>query len=87
MIALLAYQGPENKRNYQLPVDGIEIFLFMVIIDSSSAVRTRFFAPLINLITQCDNQRSCPDLPDDDWMRIGIARVIPVALPRYLATI
>ena len=49
----------------------------MVIIDSCSApLSLRFFAPLAGLEDCCRSTRSCPELSDESWLRVGITRTL-----------
>lgn len=35
-----------------------------------------FFGPLHDLVSQCAHQRSCPELPDESWIHLGLHRVL-----------
>ena len=39
-------------------------------------VAQRFFLPLEQLLPQCDHLRLCPALPDGDWLRLLVHRVL-----------
>jgi hypothetical protein len=39
-------------------------------------VSQQLFQPLHQQLTQCDATRSCPVLPDEDWLQIGLARIL-----------
>jgi len=41
-----------------------------------SALHAHFFDPLTNLFVQLKSTRSCPKLCDEDWLHIGILRVL-----------
>jgi hypothetical protein len=46
---------------------------------SSSPAHTvahRFFAPLLDLLPSCQHSRLCPALPDSDWLRLLVGRVL-----------
>lgn len=36
----------------------------------------RFFAPALDLIVSCEHRRSCPELSDEDWLRLGVHRCL-----------
>lgn len=49
----------------------------MVIIDSCFLpLSRRFFAPLAPIADSCRSARSCPELSDDAWLRVGITRIL-----------
>ena len=43
---------------------------------STSSFAQSFFAPLFELLLHADNQRVCPELTDQDWLRLGVRRAI-----------
>ena len=43
---------------------------------SNEDTHTRFFSPALSLLESCDSHRSCPALPDDKWIELGVSRVI-----------
>jgi hypothetical protein len=42
----------------------------------SPAVRAAFFAPLVRAAQAASARRSCPELSDDLWLELGVARVL-----------
>jgi len=42
----------------------------------TSALHTHFFAPLTGLFVKLKTTRCCPKIPDEDWLQIGVARVL-----------
>ena len=49
----------------------------MVIINSLSLpLAGRFFAPMATITASCPSTRSCPELTDEAWLRLGIVRVL-----------
>ena len=42
----------------------------------SSTFARSFFAPQLGLLADAENGRACPELPDGDWLRLGVLRVI-----------
>ena len=49
----------------------------MVIIDSRiPPLSLRFFAPIASIADSCPSARSCPELSDDAWLRLGVTRVV-----------
>lgn len=43
---------------------------------SDAPLSTRFFTPLLDLLPACAQRRHCPDLPDSDWLRLGVQRCL-----------
>ena len=41
-----------------------------------SALPSRFFKPVLDLLPGCLHQRHCPELSDADWLRIGVERCL-----------
>ena len=49
----------------------------MAIINSCARpLSRRFFAPLDSITASCRSARSCPELSDDAWLRVGITRTL-----------
>jgi hypothetical protein len=43
---------------------------------TSSPVAQRFFNPALDLLASCRNLRSCPELSDANWLRLGVSRCL-----------
>ncbi len=43
---------------------------------STSAFTLDFFAPLLDLLDGAENQRVCPELPDEHWLQLGVRRTL-----------
>jgi hypothetical protein len=67
--------GQECRLN-NLTQEGCEIFVFMASLPPDTALPTRFFSPLLDLLPACQHRRHCPDLADADWLRLGIQRCL-----------
>lgn len=48
----------------------------MVIINSTRPLASRFFTPALDLIPGCANRRCCTEIPDSDWLMIGVHRAL-----------
>ena len=49
----------------------------MTIINTcSSPLSLRFFTPIAGIAASCPSARSCPELSDDAWLRVGITRTL-----------
>lgn len=46
------------------------------LLDGGSPVAERFFNPLAQIIPKLATTRICPDLPDEDWLALGVLRVL-----------
>ena len=46
-----------------------------IISPTTSPLHKRFFGPIADLISKL-NHRACPKLSDEDWLEIGICRVV-----------
>ena len=43
---------------------------------ADAPLSTRFFSPLLDLLATCAHRRHCPELPDSDWLRLGVQRCL-----------
>jgi hypothetical protein len=43
---------------------------------STSALHKHFFSPIADLMPKLNHRRACPKLYDEDWLEIGICRVV-----------
>ena len=41
-----------------------------------ASLPARFFAPALDLLSDCAHRRHCPELPDSDWLRLGVHRCL-----------
>ena len=41
-----------------------------------SSFFNKLYQPVSDLFSRCRNRRSCPELPDEDWLRAGVSRVL-----------
>jgi len=48
----------------------------MAIIDPPDTSSALFFAPALNLISNCEHARFCPELSDANWLTIGVNRCL-----------
>lgn len=48
----------------------------MAFINPSLPLQLRFLAPAFDLIPACPSARSCPDISDADWIRLGVTRCL-----------
>lgn len=51
-------------------------FFMPILSHSTSALHKHFFSPIAELIPKLNHRRACPKLTDEDWLEIGICRVI-----------
>jgi hypothetical protein len=54
----------------------LEIFVFMPSPLADAPLSSRFFTPLLDLLATCENRRHCSELPDSDWLRLGVERCL-----------
>ncbi len=45
-------------------------------VSASPALPSRFFLPALEELPSCIHQRHCPELPDSDWLRLGVHRCL-----------
>lgn len=41
-----------------------------------TSLRETFLAPLLSLVSSCPSTRQCPDLPDEQFLRIALLRTL-----------
>jgi Transposase DDE domain len=62
--------------NKQLTLNGLEVWQIMAIIDHSTELHRRFFAPLGPCLEASPNQRKCQEYSDMDFLEVGVSRVL-----------
>ena len=69
--------APKLFRSFRLICRHRKNYFFMSIPSpSTSALHTHFFAPISELLSKLNHRRACPKLSDEDWLEIGICRVV-----------
>jgi hypothetical protein len=48
----------------------------MPVTQNTRTVNEAFFQPLITALATATHTRPCPELPDEDWLRLGVQRVL-----------
>lgn len=46
------------------------------LLNGNSPVAERFLSPLAAVLPKLTATRVCPDLPDEDWLALGVLRVL-----------
>lgn len=57
-------------------VSSLPVTLLQSLTEGNSPVSKRFFAPLAEIIPDLQTTRICLELPDEDWLAIGVLRVL-----------
>ncbi len=63
-------------QNKQLTMNELSVWVAMEIIDQSTDLHRRFFAPLWPCLESSPRQRQCQEYSDKDFLEVGISRVL-----------